>query len=57
MSTVLATLLFSPRADAVCMIEILVEEAIKNQEIGMASFEIVFSLWAIHCGDRTVRLG
>jgi pimeloyl-ACP methyl ester carboxylesterase len=55
-SSVLATLMYGTRGEATHVLEIIVEEAEANGELGVDSFDILDSLWAIHCGDRTVRL-
>ncbi|KAK0633897.1 TAP-like protein-domain-containing protein [Immersiella caudata] len=55
-SSVLATLLYGSRGEAVRVLEAIVEEAEANGELGIDGFDIQTSLWAIHCGDRTVRL-
>jgi len=56
MATLLAALLYGPETERAPLLEAVVNEATANQEIGPASFDIMSSLWAIHCGDRTVRL-
>jgi len=56
LSSVLATLLYGPRDSGVRVLEAIVEAAERNGELGLESFDTTVSLWAIHCGDRTVRL-
>jgi pimeloyl-ACP methyl ester carboxylesterase len=55
-SSILATLVYGTRSEAIRMLEVIVEEAEATGELGVDSFDIQDNLWAIHCGDRTVRL-
>ncbi|KAK1758989.1 hypothetical protein QBC47DRAFT_436436 [Echria macrotheca] len=57
LSALLSVLVYGTPQEKVRVLEAIVDEASKTQQLGPSSFDVVASLWGIHCGDRTVRLG
>ena len=56
LAALLSVLVYGTPDAKVRVLEAIVDEASKTQQLGLASFDVVASLWGIHCSDRTVRL-